>query len=640
MTSVLNALKTLATSALIAVASISAPGPAATQERPLLAEGRETVFQRVLTRPGAELHESMGASANRSYPAFQPLYVYAREPGWIRVGRSISGRPEGWIQAGDVIPWRHNIVGSFTNTAGRERSIMFESDEKLRWLLNHEALRAIQPQLISDADNENLDPERGILAVEPREFIDIGERFYLMPILDFVQDFHPETYEPNLHMKVATIPLEDRGDQEVTGDLDAGIIFVFDTTQSMDPFIASTQRAVEQIVRRIQGTDVGVRTNFGVVAFRDNVDAAPGLEYRTRLLLPLERRSDQTPVLATIRAATSVSAVSSPGFNEDSIAGLEDAINLTDWTASGTDPFDVRIVILITDAGPKAPSDPNARSEIGVDELRIQAELENIVLMTLHLKTSSGGEAQHAYAEREYRKMTRFFGNEYYYDIPDGSDVALGAEVQELVTSIIDIVRISEGQDPEIAPEDTRPEMRDLGLALRLAYLGAVEGTQAPSVVESWVSEKALEDSRLLAIQPRLLVTRNEMATMYDLLTGLFDDAARGGNSNEGDAFFAQVRDVVGRMAQNPDRLVFTEAETLGGALEFLEDLPYNSQFMDMTPELWEQSAMRRRQLEDNLRRKNVQYGKWLRNPSVWTALYEAAPDGEHVFAMPFEMLP
>jgi hypothetical protein len=42
----------------------------------------------------------------------------------------------------------------------------------------------------------------------------------------------------------------------------------------------------------------------------------------------------------------------------------------------------------------------------------------------------------------------------------------------------------------------------------------------------------------------------------------------------------------------------------------------------------------------DNLYQKQVQYLKWLQDSSVWTPLYEGAPDGEYVFAMPFDVLP
>ncbi|MEC7256673.1 MAG: VWA domain-containing protein, partial [Pseudomonadota bacterium] len=166
------------------------------------------------------------------------------------------------------------------------------------------------------------------------------------------------------------------------------------------------------------------------------------------------------------------------------------------------------------------------------------------------------------------------------------------------------------------------------------------EGAQAPDVIEGWVSEKAIEDPARLAIEPRLLVTKNEMATMVDLLSQLLTLGEQARGAEDAANFFTQVRDVVARMAQNPDRLVNTESETLGGALEFLEDLPYESQLMLTTEDRWAQSAMNRRQILDGMRQKLVQYRKWLLNPDVWTPLYDGAPDGEYVFAMPFDVLP
>jgi hypothetical protein len=93
-------------------------------------------------------------------------------------------------------------------------------------------------------------------------------------------------------------------------------------------------------------------------------------------------------------------------------------------------------------------------------------------------------------------------------------------------------------------------------------------------------------------------------------------------------------------MATNPDRRLDTEADTLGGAIEFLEQLPYRSQLLQMTEDRWAQSAMLRRSIIDGMRQKLTQYRKWLFDPLVWTALHEGASDGELVFAMPFDVLP
>jgi hypothetical protein len=630
----------LAGVALVLAALLPGAGVLA-QTRPLLVEGRQTVYQRVLTRPGAMLHADPKADATRQYPAFQPLYVYGSQPGWVQVGPSTASGPEGWVPAAQVVEWKQNIVAAFTNAAGRKRQILFDSEAALRALMEDEALAQTQARMLDQIATGTVDPAFGIVAAEPADYVNIVERLYLMPILDFVQDLHPLNYEDNLLMKVASVPLRSQGGTGAIADnFDAGIVFVFDTTRSMGPYIERTKQAVERIVEDMRGTEIGDRVQFGVVGFRDNPEAAPGLEYRTRTLLPLARRRDQAPVVATIRAATRVAAANSPGFNEDSMAGVEDAIELTDWDQSGADPFDARIVILITDAGPKDPRDPNARSDIGAAELQRAAQDRGIAVMTLHLQTPDGGAAQHQWAAVQYRLLSRFHDNSFYYGIPDGSPQGFEDTVTLLVTALTDTIRVARDEQTVLSPDQAGPDLVNLGLALQLAYLGRLRGTQAPDVIEGWVSEKAVEDPRRLAIEPRLLVTKNEMATMAELLDNLLALGERARSAEDSGSFFAQVRDVVARMAQNPDRLVAPGSETLGGALEFLEDLPYESQLMLTTESRWQQSAMNRRAILDGMRQKLVQYRKWLHDPKVWTALYDGAPDGEHVFAMPFDVLP
>lgn len=637
--------------ALLAAVFSAPPVVAQTPQRPLLADGRKTVYQRVLTRPGALSFATPEADPKAQFPAFQPLYVYAARPGWFQVGPSISAGPTTWVRGADVVAWKQNIVAAFTNAAGRERQLLFTSEAKLRALMEHEALRQMQVKLLADVTAGQVPEESGVVAAEPGEYVNIVQQLYLMPILDFVQDLHPLNYEENLLLKLASVPLHEAGQDgqggpdgqaggPIADSFDAGIVFVFDTTQSMDPFIARTQKAVERIIADLQGTDIGDRVQFGVVAFRDNTAAAPGLEYRTRTLLPLARREDQTPVIATIRAATRVASVNSPGFNEDSLAGVEDAIELTNWQPDGTDPFDARIVILITDAGPKDPRDPNARSDIGPGELQRAAQDKGVAIMTLHLQTGAGGAAQHAWAARQYKSLSRFNDNSFYYGISDGSPAEFESTVTRLVTALTDVIRVARNQAPVLGEGEAAPEIVNLGLAMQLAYLGKLKGTQAPVVIEGWASEKAVEDPSRQAIEPRLLVTKNEMATMADLLDQLLRLGEQSRSDEDATSFFVQVRDVVGRMAQNPDRLINTDSETLGGALEFLADLPYESQLMLTTESRWGSSAMLRRTILDGMRQKLVQYRKWLHDPDVWTALYTGAPDGEYVFAMPFDVLP
>lgn len=618
--------------------------PAQSQtQRPLLVEGKQTIFQRVLTKPGAVLHSQPNGAVDRQYPAFQPLYVFERQDDWLSVGPSASRPPEGWISGSETLVWKQNIIGAFSNSAGRKRQVFFETEERLEWLMKHEALTQTQDQLLAEIAAGISDGSKGVVTAEPEEFVNIRNELYIMPILDFKQVLSPINYDTVLMMEVASVPLREATAPTVqtgagTDEFDVGIVFVLDATQSMEPYIARTQKALAGVVSQIEGTDVGELVNFGAWAFRDDNGAVPGLEYRTKELVPLARRSDQTPVLDAI-GSTGVAQVSSPGFNEDSIAGVEDAINLTDWDQGG-DPINARYVILVTDAGPKDPRDPNARSPIGPVELQVDAEGRQIVIMTLHLETEVGGDANHAYAAEKYRDLSKFGDAVFYFPIAGGSEDVFESVTTRLVTALTDHVRLARGEATTLTPEEAGKEVVDLGRAMGLAYLGAKKGTQAPDVIRGWVSDKAVEDPRKSVIEPRLLLTKNEMATMAEFVKRLADEAEAVTSREDALSFFDSAKEIVAQMAADPKVSIDAGANDLGGALEFLEDLPYQSQLMSMTPERFTQSVTMRRQITDTFRQKAAQYQKWLVDPTVWTPLYEGSPDGEYVFAMPFKVLP
>ena len=618
----------------------------AQQRRPLLLDRTQTIYERVLTRPGTTLRSSADGPVSDTYPAFQPLYVFARQGGWLEVGPSPTVVPEGWVEEPATVPWKQNIVGAFTNSAGRSRQLLFDTEEDLEWLMNHEALNDVQERLVAEATVGVIDGERGVVSVEPPEFVNIKDELYLMPILDFIEALHPLTYDDILMVQVASVPMqqESTGAQELKSDasaFDVGIVFVLDTTQSMEPYITATQRALQNTIRQIEGTEIGELVNFGVIGFRDNTQAVPGLEYRTKKLMDIERRPDQSPVVNAIGEATEVANVNSPGFNEDSLAGVEDAVDTIDWDLikGNGDKIDARYVILVTDAGPKDPRDPNARSGIGTAELQKDAEGRNIVVMTLHLKTRTGS-GNHAYAAAKYRELSRFAGREYYFPIEGGSEEAFEGVISRIVTALTDHVRIVRGEKTVLDPEEAGEGLVELGRAMQLAWLGEQKGTQAPDVIKGWLSNRAVESPDRLAIEPRLLVTKNEMASMARFLENLVRFGESAQSSEQSLDFFSQVRGLIADMAQNPDLLVNADADTLGGAMEFLDRLPYQSQVLGMSEQRWAESAMFRRSVIDGMRQKLAQYRKWLFDSSVWTSLYEGAPDGEYVYAMPFDVLP
>ena len=311
---------------LIAILQVGMP--AAQELRPLLVEGKSTVYQRVLTRPATSRHDVPDGPVKGAYPAFQPLYVFARDGGWVEVGGASALPPEGWVREAEVIPWRHNIVAAFANPANRDRQLLFRDLESLERLLYHESLVSLAARWRQSAEVGDTPPDSGVISIEPAEYVDINDldTFYVLPILEFIEDFHPMNAEPFLKMRVVSVPLSDedpvdhKPQLEALRQADAGIVIVLDATQSMEPYIQETLEAVREMIERIKGGSIGDRVNFAVVGFRDNPGAAPGLEYRVRVFAPLSREAGiDAPLnaLARMKAAR----VSSPGFERGQFCG-------------------------------------------------------------------------------------------------------------------------------------------------------------------------------------------------------------------------------------------------------------------------------------------------------------------------------
>ena len=642
-------LRNLFRTAIVVLAMTAIQADAA-EHKPLLVEGKTTVFQRVLSKPGAAAFSEPGGSteAGRIRP-FQPLYVYARQGNWIEFGRGQATGAEGWVKAADVVEWKQNIVVSFSNPAGRQRQLLFETQDALMRLLNHEAALSLARKYREEAAAGAPPGESGVISIEPEDYVDIMQNFYLLPILDWRQDVHPMSFERMLLLKLASLPLQESTPPplgDAAKDYKVGLVFVIDTTSSMEPFIEETQDAVRNILKRVRNSPEGERVRFGVVGFRDNTRAAPGIEYTTKVFVPLSMQQTEEEVLAGL-AELSESGSSTVGFDEDAVAGIIEAIDLEGWGSgqpADPDSFGGRYILVVSDASPKRPSDPNARFDLDPESVRLRAQEKSIQIMAMHLLTPDGV-PNHAAAKRAYQAMASVGagGQILYYPIAGGERAAFAARVNDLVEFFVSQIDtdLEDLRQRAMDPGQELTPLEEASLAMRLAYLGRSRGTTVPSVFESWTLDRSIENPALPSMDIRLLVTKNQLSTMRDVMAEIVEV----GETTQGEFrvgnFFELLRGAVATIALDPENIVNQEFETLGDAVgEFLSDLPYQSPLMDVTADEWENMGPGRRVILDRVRSRLTLYEQFHDDPEMWIALYEGAPPGEHVIAMPFEALP
>jgi serine/threonine-protein kinase PpkA len=100
--------------------------------KPLLLTGKKTLFQRVISNPGANVYVSADKTSpivQASVKPFTIFYVYEHRQvegaEWLKVGPSASCEISGWVEGSLVSEWRQSLSLVFTERVGRQPVLFF-----------------------------------------------------------------------------------------------------------------------------------------------------------------------------------------------------------------------------------------------------------------------------------------------------------------------------------------------------------------------------------------------------------------------------------------------------------------------------------------------------------------------------------
>ncbi|HSH56498.1 MAG TPA: vWA domain-containing protein [Halomonas sp.] len=624
---------------------------------------------RVLPRPFSHLYtearEEADAIVQGNMPAFRPLYVFERSgvdpsrpdasEGWYRVGTS-EASAEGWMRAEDVFEWRQALLVSYTHPGdeieGRNPVLMFRGLSDLDALVDDpnraERAHTLYEQL------EAGDAPESLISMEPKRFVDITDQFYMLPILDWEQT-RIQGDDVRLLQLAAAVPgargadtLENPeyaeqslvGRQAGSGDLEAlkvDLVFVIDTTRSMQPFIDMTRDAVASLTRSFD-EETGARFRFGLVTYRDSTEAIPELEYVSRN--HTQELVDGEAMVTLLEESARATEVGSLDYPEEVYAGVDEALRSA-WRDDA-----LRFMILIGDASAHPPGHPQSTTGKTAQDLRRELDDAQVHLLAMHLQDPRA-EADHPVADEQFRALARIrgsqeaaieavdaFDQEAYQLLVDG----VTDDIRQLLVATIGEVADEPAEAVSAAADAPRESVAALWNAALVEYVG--KQARPPKDVVAWAMDRDLVNPADRALEVRVLVNREQLNTLAQSLEMVVQGLMRA-DITQGE-FFEALQGVAGQTMKSPEAIGqgATLAET-GLLPAFVQSLPYRSDILALNDEMFaSMTAQQRADLEYSVLAKLEQYRAINEQVDAWFALNEDDREGARVYPLHIDYLP
>ena len=634
----------------------------ANEQKPLLMEGKKTLYQRVLSIPDARIFQSADSnSGSEEVIPFSVLYVYEKQDGWIRVGYDSFGNISGWVPEKQAIVWNQALTVSFKDPQDIQRVMLFNSKQALKQLVDDFDRDAYQALYQAAVKGEKLD-NSPVVALQPEAHLEIRENFYLVPIKQ-----HEDVYLGNEQarlLEIASVPLDDNTDQVASSNASgqkkrsfrSGIHFVIDSTASMGPYIDRTREAVGRVFSAIDRQGLTNQVSFGLTAYRDNIAQVPELEYLTRRYVSLEQGTDVDQFFERVNAL-SPSEISSRDFREDAYAGIKSAIEDSAWGS-----FDARYVVLITDAGPRESHDSLGATRLNAKALRQLAYDKGVSIWVLHLRTLSVA-ADNEKAEGLYKELSYFPGiGDFYYGVSLGQVDEFGTVLETLANQItqqvlattngvppIPISNVERSSDENGEEQTQLSQLQDrvtkLGHALRMRYIQKESGKPLPKIFDAWMVDRDFLNPERSSVDVRVLLTRDQLSDLKNVMQQVLELAEEGVLSPKN--FINDLKSLAATVSRDPASVggstsgAGTNLAEMGYMREYIEDLPYTGEVMNLTLESWEEwSAKTQIEFMQRLDSKISYYQALHDHTDLWVTPGGGPVNGNSVFPVALDLLP
>lgn len=640
-------------------------------EQPLPQEGKTSVFQRVVSHPGAKLYSDASASAVvGDTRTFTPYYVYEKRDDMLRVGVSSTGA-DGWMKLAETTYWPQAITMVFTEQMGRQPVLFFRNHEAVQDLCAADSIKDTVEQYITlfTTPGARTPADLPVIAIEPHKDGQVSQRnFYLLPVLDMDAQFKESGTQllqvaclnPGIAKK-EEVPAQKLA--KASDGMTTGIVFIIDTTISMKSYIDQTREVIRAVYDRLQESPARDKVAIAVVAFRSNMQKSRGnIEYNTKIISDFTTVAQRQTLEGMLEDVEECRA-STHAFDEDSLAGVKAAVDRLSWNK-----VDAKAMLLITDAGPLV-DDTSSTGGMSPEGMADYLRVNKIFLTVAHVKShTASAKKDHAYAEKSYKELSLLSNNRSSYIPIDAPTPEAGAETFKSVGKLIaeTYCKIAEKQfeggalrkpKTEEPPRTASPEEQArrnaeaIGYAMQLQFMGDSRDVTAPQVVSAWIADcdlTALEEhpnaAPLPVVEPAVLLTKAQLSQLRKQVKSIIATAEEAFlQDNENFNFYEQLISAAAQMSRDPssfDKNPEANLAKKGVLLEVLDGLPYKSRVLRLRQEDWlNMSTGEQQTFIKRLKGLVRSYEEYDRDNSHWEG-FGSSNANEWVYRVPLKMLP
>lgn len=181
-----------------------------------------------------------------------------------------------------------------------------------------------------------------------------------------------------------------------------------------------------------------------------------------------------------------------------------------------------------------------------------------------------------------------------------------------------------------------------IGHAMQLAYLGEKTNSKAPPVFKAWITDRDLIKQNIPTTDVRVLLTKSQLSDLSDVMKQILDAANEGLISPT--EMFDRLRSVAATMGADPNQLKQNgnaKLADMGVLGEYLEDLPYHSEVLNLDEETWKSwDGLAQEKFIRTLNTKLRHYQRYNADVDRWVALAKDSDARDNVYPVPLEMMP